>query len=261
MTIFQIYAQGSRVHMNKKPLVAISHLSVSYHDQEAVSDISFEIYASDFVGLAGPNGAGKTTLLRTILGLEKPTHGSVSLFGKDQKEFRAWHTIGYLPQQKTSVNHLLPATVEEVVALSIPDSWDGIKVRESVRVVLNDLGIAHLSHKLFSTLSGGQKQRVLLARSLVTKPALLFLDEPSAALDPQARDSFFALLKKLNKEQGTAIVLVTHDAGYVGAYANKLLYIDTHLIYFGDFAHFCQSEQMNEHFGPHDHHIICHQHA
>lgn len=243
-----------------QPIIEVTHLSVRFGEQKALDDISFSLNASDFVGLAGPNGAGKTTLLRAMLGLESPYKGSISIFGNTNDRVPPEH-IGYLPQHRSTINHLFPATTEEVIGMAVPKTWTSNKKKESIHAVLDALQIANLKTKQFTDLSGGQKQRVLLARSLVHKPTLLFLDEPSVALDPQARDSFFALLKKLNTDDGMTIVLVTHDTGYIGTYANVLLYIDTTLIYGGDFQKFCQSSAMNAYFGSHDHHIICHQHS
>jgi zinc transport system ATP-binding protein len=89
---------------------------------------------------------------------------------------------------------------------------------------------------------------------------MLIFDEPSTALDPKSRESFFRLIQKLNKQDNITIVLITHDTGYIGQYANKLLYIDKSLVYFGKFADFCASPKMNAYFGKYEQHIICHQH-
>jgi zinc transport system ATP-binding protein len=125
---------------------------------------------------------------------------------------------------------------------------------------LGDLGISDLKTAMLTELSGGQQQRVLLARALVSKPELLIFDEPSTALDPKSRDDLFLQIRKLNKEKGITIILITHDTGYIGQYANKLLYVDRNLVYFGEFSEFCRSEGMKSYFGEHEQHLICHQH-
>ena len=125
---------------------------------------------------------------------------------------------------------------------------------------MRELGIFDLKKRMLSELSGGQQQKVLLARALVSNPEILIFDEPSTALDPESRESFFQLIQKLNKKNGTAVILITHDTGYIGQYANKLLYIDKSLVYFGKFSDFCQDEKMNAYFGKYEQHIICHQH-
>jgi zinc transport system ATP-binding protein len=94
---------------------------------------------------------------------------------------------------------------------------------------------------------------------LVNKPELLILDEPSTALDPESRHSFFSALKKINQEQGVAIIMITHDSASAGSYAKKLLYLDKTVIFYDSFKIFCQSEEMSARFGGFQH-LICHQH-
>jgi zinc transport system ATP-binding protein len=94
----------------------------------------------------------------------------------------------------------------------------------------------------------------------VSDPELIILDEPSTALDPPSRASFFELLKKLNTTRGFTIILITHDTAQIGEYANKLLYLDKTVIFYGSFADFCHSEEMGDYFGQFSQHLICHQH-
>jgi zinc transport system ATP-binding protein len=94
----------------------------------------------------------------------------------------------------------------------------------------------------------------------VSNPELLILDEPSTALDPPSRESFFELLKKLNMSKGITIILITHDISQIGQYANKLLYLDKKVVFYGSFADFCRSEEMSRYFGQFSQHLICHQH-
>jgi zinc transport system ATP-binding protein len=247
-------------------VIETSNISVHYSNSEAITDISFRIESGDFVGLAGPNGAGKTTLVKAILGLVPLSKGHIELLGQTQKSFRAWDKIGYLPQKASTINPLFPATVDEIVMLGLISKRTYPKRiskndKERTDAVLRELGIHKLKKKMFSELSGGQQQKVLLARALVSKPEVLIFDEPSTALDPESRESFFKMLERLNKEIGITILFITHDTGYIGQYANKLMYIDKSLIYYGKFSDFCKSEKMNEYFGTYEHHVICHQHT
>jgi len=248
-----------------KEIIKAENLTVLYGSSEAIKDITFSMQIGDFVGLAGPNGAGKTTLIKALLGLLPITEGKISLFGQAQKSFTDWQKIGYLPQKLSSLNTLFPASVEEVVLLGLLASKKIPKIitkddKNKVEKVLGELEITSLSNKMFFDLSGGQQQRVMLARSLVSEPEILIFDEPSTALDPESRESFFTLIQKLNKEKGIAIILITHDTGYIGRYANKLIYLDKRLVYFGSFIDFCRSEKMSSYFGDYGQHIICHQH-
>ncbi len=246
-------------------VITSNNISVSYNKTEAISDISFTIERGDFVGIAGPNGAGKTTLVKAILGLVPISRGSIELFGQSQKKFIAWDKIGYLPQKASTINPLFPATVHEIVSLGLPSRHTALKRTSGnnegqTDFILHKLNINDLKQRMFSELSGGQQQKVLFARALVSKPEILVFDEPSTALDPDSRESFFKLIENLNKEQQVSILFITHDTGYIGTYANKLMYIDRRLVYYGNFSDFCKSEKMNTYFGTREHHMICHQH-
>ena len=250
---------------NMSVLVEAEKLCVRYDGTEALKDISFRVENSDFIGLVGPNGGGKTTLIKTILGLVPSHGGSVNLFGEIRKRFREWQKIGYLPQKSSVVNPLFPATAEEVISLGVlPRKIFPKKITKNdaayVHAVMERLGISELRSRMISELSGGEQQKVFLARALVSNPELLILDEPSTALDPDSRESFFRLIKELNKSSGVAVILITHDLGYVGRYVNKLLYVDKRVVYFGSFSDFCKSKEMSSYFTDFGQHIICHQH-
>jgi len=125
---------------------------------------------------------------------------------------------------------------------------------------METMGIQDIRQEPIGCLSGGQQQRVLLARALVGQPRLLVLDEPTAALDPQSREMFYAVIRHLNKEHGTTVLLVSHDISTVGQVASKLLYLDRRVIFFGGFDEFCKSEVMTGYFGKETQHVICHRH-
>lgn len=247
-------------------VVEVKDLSVRYGATEALQDISCVIERGDFVGLVGPNGGGKTTLAKTLLGLVPAYSGAVSLFGQPIHTFADFKKIGYLPQKHTGINPLFPASVEEVVFLGLLSGkkWPKKIQQEDKRTVhamLEKIGIADMKDKLISELSGGQQQKVLLARALVSEPELLVLDEPSTALDPNSREHFFSLLKEMHRTKHTTILLITHDTGYIGEYATKLLYIDRTLVFFGNIGDFCSSEDMAVSFEKSHHHIVWHQHT
>jgi len=246
-------------------IIKINNISVSYNSHEALKDVSCVIESGDFIALVGPNGAGKTTLIKSIFGLVPIKEGNIEVFDIPARKFANWYKVGYLPQQSKSINPLFPATSEEVIELGLLSQKKNPKKithedKKHVSEIVEKLKITDLKKRMFSELSGGQQQKVLLARCLVAKPQLLIFDEPSTALDPDSRDAFFELIKKLNKEDGIAVLLVTHDAGFVGKYAQKLLYIDKRVVYFGKFSEFCKSEDMRLFFGEHYQHIVCHQH-
>jgi zinc transport system ATP-binding protein len=247
-------------------ILSIKNLSFSYNTTEVLSGVSFDITKGDYVALAGPNGAGKTTLVRVILGLEHKQAGTIEILGKDSEVFSEWGRIGYLPQEVNVFNPLFPATVKEVIGLGLLSRKSFPKKftrSDETRILktLEFMDIAALKDKLVGELSGGQQQRVFLCRALVSDPELLILDEPSTALDPQTREHFFTLAERLNKDKNVTLIIITHDTADIGQYAGKLLYLDKRVIFYGGFADFCQSKEMEKYFGPFSQHLICHQHT
>lgn len=246
-------------------LLSTDNLVCRYQGHEALSGVSFSVVAGDYVGIVGPNGSGKSTLIRTLLGLVLPDEGGVTLFGTPLTEFRDWRRIGYLPQGMRLSNPAFPATVEEIVRLGLlaskpfPRRVGGRRDTPAVDRALEQLGITDLRKRLIGELSGGQQQRVLLARALVGEPELLILDEPTTALDPETRERFYELLGILHKA-GTTILLVTHDTGYIGSLASRLIYIDRRIIFNGTLDDFCHSDEMTAFFGEASQHLICHRH-
>jgi zinc transport system ATP-binding protein len=247
------------------PILSINNLCFGYGKVEVICSISFTVEQGDYIALVGPNGAGKTTLIKNILGLVNQDNGRIELFGINRHNFVDWKRIGYLPQRSNVFNPLFPATVKEVVGLGLlsqkrfPKRYDAADF-EQIKQTLDLMGITELKNKLVSELSGGQQQRVFLARAMVTNPDLLILDEPSTALDPRSRESFFDLMQTLNQEKKITIILITHDPAQIGQYANKLLYLDKKIVFYGSFADFCKSDEMNQYFGQVSQHLICHQH-
>jgi zinc transport system ATP-binding protein len=245
--------------------ISIEALSFAYQGNEVLRDISCDIRAGDYVGVVGPNGSGKSTLMRCILGLNRTVQGTITLFGVPQPEFSAWDRIGFLPQGLQLFNPNFPATVEEIVRLGrlskkrFPRRFDSSDTK-AVKRALELMGISSLGNRLIGELSGGMRQRALLARALVNEPEILILDEPTTALDPETRDSFYETLRDLNSNGGATVLLVTHDSSTVGLYASKLLYLDKRLVFYGTFDEFCRSSNMTEVFGPHSQHLICRRH-
>jgi zinc transport system ATP-binding protein len=251
--------------MQMTGVVTTESLSFRFNGVEILSDVTFALERGEFLGIVGPNGSGKTTLIRLLLGLLKPTRGTVKLFGLSTDAFSQWRKVGYLPQKIAAFNPNFPATVEEIVALGLLAGKSFPRRiartdRRSIDEAMALLDITSIRNKLIGELSGGQQQRVLIARALVAEPELLILDEPTTALDPEGRERFFATLKNFNRHRATTIIMITHDIGTIGQHASKLLYLDKNLIFFGGFDDFCLSTDMTEYFGEHSQHVICHRH-
>ncbi|MGA7827323.1 MAG: metal ABC transporter ATP-binding protein [Geobacteraceae bacterium] len=246
-------------------IITVEGLSFAYQGNEVLHDITCTIKTGEYVGVVGPNGSGKSTLIRCLLGLNRVEQGKISLFGIPLSAFNAWDRIGFLPQGLQLFNPNFPATVEEIVKLgrlskkSFPRRFTSVDSAAAVQA-LELMGITSIKNKLIGELSGGLRQRALLARALVNEPDILVLDEPTTALDPETRESFYAILQDLNARKGTTVILITHDSSTVGLYASKLLYLDKKLVFYGSFKEFCQSAHMTEVFGPQNQHLICHSH-
>ncbi|MBF0506170.1 MAG: metal ABC transporter ATP-binding protein [Nitrospirae bacterium] len=246
-------------------ILSVRDLSISYNSIEALSSLFFDIERGDYVGLVGPNGSGKSTLVKSILGLVRPLKGTITLFGHPIDEFRHWNRVGYLPQKMHAFNPHFPSTVREIVTMGlISRKKFPRRIAKSdeaaITQMLELLNITDIAGKLIGELSGGQLQRVFIARALINEPELIILDEPTTALDPETRENFFSLMRDLNRERDTTIILVTHDVGTIGAYASKLLYLDKKVIFYGSFDEFCFSDTMSKFFGSSSQHIICHKH-
>ena len=247
-------------------LLQAEQLHIAYGSTDILRDISFQVQTGDYLGIVGPNGSGKSTLIRAMLGLVPVTSGTVRLLGQPLSLFNDWQKIGYLPQRLSFANPHFPATVEEIVRLGFIDK-NGPKRRidaseaAQLEEILTRMGIIDLRQQLIGHLSGGQQQRALLARALVGRPALLLLDEPTTALDPETREDFYDIVKELNRDLGTAIILITHDTWNIGQYAKRFVYLDKTVIFDGTFAEFCASAEMTSFFGEHSNKTIYHHHG
>ncbi len=209
-------------------IIRIEKLWTQFGENVIHRDLDLVINRGDIVSLIGGSGSGKTTLLRQMLGLQKPSRGKVSVFGQDitniaEKEKKSFYTrCGVLFQQGALFSAL---SVMENVALPmrelriLPDKL----IEESVLMKLQMVGLsAKDAVKMPSDLSGGMIKRVALARALSLEPELLFLDEPTAGLDPVLSDSFVELLRSLHDELGLTVVMVSHDL-------DSILQLSTHI--------------------------------
>ena len=230
------------------PFIKCEHTDFGYENHDAVIDLNLEIYPGDYLCVVGENGSGKSTLIKGMLGLLKPTGGSLSVADELKRG-----GIGYLPQQ-TAAQKDFPATVQEVV-LSGTLSRRGNRPfysraeRKLAAHNLERLGIEHLKQKCYRELSGGQQQRVLIARALCATEQLLILDEPITGLDPSAIQDFYHLIKKLNKEDGITIIMVSHDIGNVISQANKILHLHRRVVFCGTAEAYRQSVAGKEFLG------------
>jgi zinc transport system ATP-binding protein len=244
-------------------LVKIEHLNFSYQDQLVLRDITFDIKHGDFLAVIGPNGSGKSTLIKLILRLISPDSGHINILGRPVEAFSDWGMIGYVPQKAAHIDPIFPITVKEVIALGrlsgkkLP-RWLNKKDRDAAREAAHLVGMDAYHDRRIGALSGGQQQRVFIARAIVNRPRLLFLDEPATGIDVNAQDEFYEMLDSLNR-QGITIVLVTHDIGIVNKHVDKVACLNQNLVFHGTHDEFCSSAKAKE-LIPGEHHLILHRH-
>lgn len=185
-------------------VVQIKNLTKNYKDLKAVDNVSFEVYKGEIFGLIGPNGAGKTTTIECIEGLRTPTSGIIDVLGinpgRDGRTLRK--RIGIQLQQSE-----LPGRIRVWEAMDLFSTF----YKKSIKwdLLLDELGLKEKRNSYFDKLSGGQKQRLFIALSLINDPELVFLDELTTGLDPQARRTTWSLIENI-RNQGKTIFLTTH---------------------------------------------------
>jgi ABC-2 type transport system ATP-binding protein len=185
-------------------MVEVRDLRKSYGSVEAVRGISFEVAPGEVFGLLGPNGAGKTTTVEILEGLRKADGGSVIVAGTDVRRNpdAVKARIGVQLQSSGFPLHLTAREVIELFAACYERDVDA-------RALLSEVDLADRADQLSDTLSGGQRQRLSIATALVNDPVVLFLDEPTTGLDPQARRNLWDLVRRI-RDRGTTVLLTTH---------------------------------------------------
>jgi zinc transport system ATP-binding protein len=218
------------MNKEKQPILQLQHVSFSFEKGSALlSNISATIYEKQWVAIIGPNGCGKTTLLQLMMGFLKPQEGSVSLFNSSPEKHHL--SIGYVPQVNR-YDQQFPISVLDVVLMGgiSKITWFGTYPKASKMRAMECLELVKLSHlknQSFGTLSGGQAQRVLIARALMNFPKILFLDEPTANIDPETQKEILHLLSELKHEM--TIVMVTHHLQSFIHQVNRVLCIQNQL--------------------------------
>jgi zinc transport system ATP-binding protein len=214
-------------------IVSIKGLWICRAEHAVLENINLELQAGDFLGLIGPNGGGKSTLLKAMLGLIKPDRGSIALFGLPPAAARS--RVGYVPQ-KTVFDQSFPVKALDVVLMGRYSRTGllhryGSQDRQAALRALKAVGMDDRAEREIGALSGGEQQRVFVARSLVSDPKLLLLDEPTAGVDSAQQKEFYDLLCHLNRDLHIAIVLVSHDVTAISKYVNKIACLNQRLYY------------------------------
>ncbi len=222
-------------------LIEGKNITIGYDGEAVVSDLTFSVESGDYLCIVGENGSGKSTFVKTVLGLIPPLKGEI-IFADGLRQ----DSIGYLPQ-KSQIQKDFPSSVREIVlsgCLNRHRRLFGYSKEEKAKaqMIIERIGLGKIASSSFQELSGGQQQRTLLARSLMATERLLLLDEPVTGLDPQATAELYALIRTLQSD-GITIMMVTHDIHPALNDANKVLHFSHNAYFFGDKDEYFRTEQ------------------
>lgn len=220
-------------------IIKVENLGFDYGEGWVFHKLDLEIPKGDFVAVIGANGAGKSTLMKMLANVIPPTAGEIYYYGQPIEKFTEWHKIGYVAQNPVRMQRNFPISVEEVVSLGLLDGSIGLPFFSSeqkarVKELLAQFQLENLRHRKIGELSGGQKQRVFLARAMVKKPEILLLDEPATGIDTSSKEALYAMLKRINSEQGVTIIMISHDLELAAEAAKSALCINHGVCFRGE---------------------------
>jgi zinc/manganese transport system ATP-binding protein len=212
------------------PLVEVRDASVVMGGRAIWSHVDADVAAGEFVAILGPNGVGKSTLLKAVLGLVPLAAGTVRLLGRPPGQ--ANHEVGYLPQRR-SFDPSLRVRGLDVVRLGLDgDRWGvplpgrrGRAAASRVRELVSLVGADRYAHRPIGQLSGGEQQRLLIAQALARRPRLLMLDEPLDSLDLPNQAAIAALVSRICRTEGVAVMIVAHDVNPILPYLDRVIYL------------------------------------
>ncbi|MEJ8786209.1 metal ABC transporter ATP-binding protein [Peptoniphilus sp. HCN-40583] len=194
-----------------KEIYRVSDLRFSYGKNDVLKGVNLSVKQGDFLAFIGANGSGKSTLIKLLLGIEKPTSGTIEYDGKPLGKDTDFSRISYVPQLMVA-SYDFPITVKELVDLGLYGEKLNEEERKSrIDDALSLVDLEDFRHRLYGALSGGQRQRVLIAKALISMTDVLILDEPTTGIDFKAREELFHILRHLHDVHGITILMITHE--------------------------------------------------
>lgn len=211
------------------PIITLNNVSAGYDSKAVLHHVSLNVYANDYLGVIGPNGGGKTTLMRLILGLKKPTEGTIEYFKNGQPVSEL--TMGYLPQYN-KLDRDFPISVYEVVLSGLNRQKRLFRPytheqHAQAADTIRRLQLGDLQERPICALSGGQLQRVLLARAIVSRPDVVVLDEPNTYIDKHFKEQMYETLADIHHD--CAIIIVSHDIADILQNAQRVACVNHHV--------------------------------
>lgn len=236
------------------PVVEARDVRVHLGGLEVLRGVTLQIPANQVVALIGPNGSGKTTLLRALLGLQRMSGGEIKLFGEADLR-AALPRIGYVPQ-RLELERSFVLSVREFLALRLRETrhwfWQPKRRTDQlIRDTLAEIGVEALLDKSLAHLSGGQLQRVLIAFSLLSRPELLLLDEPTAGVDAPGEETFYDLIAAIQRRHRMTVILVSHDLSMVYRHAHRVYALNGVICCEGTPEEIMNAESLKQAFGLH----------
>jgi ABC-2 type transport system ATP-binding protein len=207
----------------KKSVVEIRNLTKRFNGFTAVDNISFDIKEGEILGLLGPNGAGKTTTIHMLLGLITPTLGSIQMFGLDLAKHRE-AILRQVNFSSTYISMPFSLTVEENLKV-IARLYELKHINRRIDDIVKKLEMEDIRHKLTRKLSSGQMSRLTLAKAIMTEPKVLFLDEPTASLDPDIVNKIKGFLKEYQRSEGLSILYTSHNMREMEEMSNRIIFL------------------------------------
>jgi zinc/manganese transport system ATP-binding protein len=207
--------------------IELESVTISVGGRPVFRDVDLEVGDAEFVGVLGPNGAGKTTLLRAILGLVKPSSGTIRVLGQPAE--RGNPLVGYIPQVRSTAGGRWLRSWEFVASAAYGHRWGwpwpNAALRRDVDRALDTVGARSFGQRPLAELSGGERQRLLLAQALLGKPRLLLLDEPLISLDPHHQRDVVALARDIQRELEITVLFSAHELNPLLDALDRVLYL------------------------------------
>jgi zinc/manganese transport system ATP-binding protein len=235
----------------RDPVISLEAIEVKLGGMPILQDVSLSIGQGEFIVILGPNGAGKTTLIKLLLGLVKPSAGSVRVLG--QTPHRGLREIGYVPQRRT-LDVELALRARDLVGFGLDGHRWGIGLpsrrnKEKIDLALQEVDALHLANAPVGQLSGGEQQRLLIAQALISDPRLLLLDEPLANLDLAHQQEVVALVDKVCRERGVTVLLVSHDINPLLQFTDRVIFMANNHTAIGTVGEVITSETLSRLYG------------